>query len=79
MLARKPANKRATNVSLKAELLEAAKEHDINVSQACERGLADEVAAARSARWLAENREAIESSNAYVERYGLPLAKYRQF
>lgn len=73
------ARKRATNVSLNAELLEAAKEHDINVSKACERGLADEVAAARSARWLAENKEAIEGWNDYFEKHGLPLAKYRQF
>jgi antitoxin CcdA len=79
MLARKNATKRATNVSLNADLLEAAKEHDINVSQACERGLADEVKAAREARWLAENREAIESWNDYVEQHGLPLAQYRQF
>jgi antitoxin CcdA len=79
MLARKTATKRATNVSLNADLLEAAKEHDINVSKACERGLADEVAAARSARWLGENKEAIESWNDYVGKNGLPLAKYRQF
>ncbi|HEX8533185.1 MAG TPA: type II toxin-antitoxin system CcdA family antitoxin [Allosphingosinicella sp.] len=29
--------------------------------------------------WLEANREAIDQSNAYVEAYGLPLAKYRQF
>jgi antitoxin CcdA len=29
--------------------------------------------------WIEENREAIESSNAWVEKHGLPLAKYRQF
>lgn len=29
--------------------------------------------------WLEENREAIEASNAWVEKHGLPLAKYRQF
>lgn len=29
--------------------------------------------------WIEENREAIESSNAWVEKRGLPLAKYRQF
>ena len=33
----------------------------------------------RSERWLAENHEAIESSNAFVEKHGLPLAKYRMF
>lgn len=30
-------------------------------------------------RWLAENDEALRSSNDFVERYGLPLAKYRMF
>ncbi|MFA7668886.1 MAG: type II toxin-antitoxin system CcdA family antitoxin, partial [Burkholderiaceae bacterium] len=34
---------------------------------------------ARSELWLAENQEAIESSNAYVEKHGLPLAKHRMF
>ncbi len=29
--------------------------------------------------WLAENKEAIQSSNAWVETHGLPLAKHRQF
>ena len=29
--------------------------------------------------WSEENREAIEASNAWVEKFGLPLAKYRQF
>jgi antitoxin CcdA len=79
MLATKSAAKRATNISLNADLLSAAKDHGINISQACEGGLAKAVIAARRERWLAENAEAIESSNAYVEKYGLPLAKYRQF
>jgi len=30
-------------------------------------------------RWQSENREALESSNAFVEQNGLPLAKFRQF
>jgi post-segregation antitoxin (ccd killing protein) len=29
--------------------------------------------------WLNENRTAIESSNAWVEKHGLPLARFRQF
>lgn len=32
-----------------------------------------------AAGWLAQNREALESSNAYGEKYGLPLARYRLF
>ena len=30
-------------------------------------------------KWIEENAEAIRSSNEYVEKHGLPLAKYRQF
>ena len=30
-------------------------------------------------RWLEENREALESYNDYVDRVGLPFARYRQF
>ncbi|NLC36469.1 MAG: type II toxin-antitoxin system CcdA family antitoxin [Alcaligenaceae bacterium] len=30
-------------------------------------------------RWLAENDEALRSSNDFVEKHGLPLAKYRRF
>lgn len=39
----------------------------------------DPGAQARAERWQAENREAFDSANRYVEEYGLPLAKYRVF
>ena len=71
--------KKPTNVSLSAELVEEAKRLSINVSEACQTGLALRVKAAREATWKAENRAAIEASNAYVRDHGLPLAKYRQF
>ncbi len=73
------APKRATNVSLNSDLLEQAKALGINVSRACERGLADQIAELRRKRWLEENREALASSNAYVEAHGLPLARYRPY
>jgi antitoxin CcdA len=73
------APKRATNVSLNSDLLEQAKALGINVSRACERGLAEQIAELREKRWLEENREALESSNAYIEAHGLPLAKHRPY
>lgn len=73
------APRRATNVSLNSDLLEQAKALGINVSRACERGLAEQIAELRDRRWLEENREAIASSNAYVEAHGLPLAKQRPY
>nr|WP_042444652.1 type II toxin-antitoxin system CcdA family antitoxin [Methylobacterium sp. B34] len=73
------APRRATNVSLNSDLLEQAKTLGINVSRACERGLAQQIAELRDRQWLEENREAIQSSNAYVEAHGLPLAKSRPY
>lgn len=73
------ANRKATNVSLNAVLLAEAKSLRINVSQAAETGLAQAVAEKRAELWLAANREALESSNAYVEKNGLPLAHHRHF
>jgi antitoxin CcdA len=73
------ATKRPTNVSLRGDLIDEAKRLSINISQACEQGLAAEVKKTREDQWIAENWEAIQSSNAYVEKHGLPLAKYRQF
>lgn len=69
--------KRPTNISLDAGLVAAAKELGINVSQACETGLAAQVSEARNAEWIKENWEAIQSWNAYVEDHGLPLAHLR--
>ena len=71
--------RRATNISLDSALIDDAKELGINISRACEEGLAKQIAEERGRRWLKENREAIESSNAWVAEHGLPLAKYRQF
>ncbi len=71
--------RRATNVSVDQELVRAARELDINSSRACEQGLAREIKATREARWLEENAEAIAEYNAYVEKHGVLLAKYRRF
>ncbi len=60
-------------------MLAEAKALNINISQAAEAGLVQVVALRRDQRWLAENKAALESSNAYVETHGLPLARYRTF
>jgi antitoxin CcdA len=71
--------RRATNLSLDQQLVEEARQLGINLSRACEQGLAAQIAEERRRRWLVENAEAISSSNAYVEKHGLPLADLRQF
>ncbi len=73
------APKRPTNVSLSDSLVAEAKALGINLSQAAESGIAEAIKRKKTEQWLIENREALESSNAYVEKHGLPLARYRQF
>ncbi|MDP2737769.1 MAG: type II toxin-antitoxin system CcdA family antitoxin [Pseudorhodobacter sp.] len=71
--------KRAANLSVDAALLDEARALRINLSQTFEAGLRQELAARRASAWREENREAIKSSNEWVETHGLPLARYRQF
>ena len=73
------AARKAANLSIDASVLADAKALDINVSRAAEAGISEAVRAEKGRRWLQENREALESSNAWVDKNGLPLAKYRQF
>ncbi|HEY3846506.1 MAG TPA: type II toxin-antitoxin system CcdA family antitoxin [Acetobacteraceae bacterium] len=69
----------ATNITLPEPLPREAKELNIVLSQACERGLAASVAEARAQRWREQNRAAIQTWNDYVEQHGLPLDEFRQF
>ena len=79
MNAELPRRRRATNLSLDEKLVAEARELGVNLSRACEAGLAAEVTEARKQRWIEENREAIEGWNEWVANNELPLAKYRQF
>jgi antitoxin CcdA len=74
-----PKTRRATNVTLPVALVALAKELNVNISQACETGLAAQVREARAAKWLAENRGAIEAYNKWIEENGVPLSEYRSF
>lgn len=71
--------KKATNVSLRADLLAEARELGIGVSEAAEQGLRQAIARVREQRWLEENRAAMDSANKYIEEKGLPLAHHRPF
>ncbi len=71
--------KRATNLSVDAELLSDAKALGINLSATFEESLTQAVRAKRSEQWREENREAMEDYNRWIAENGLPLEKYRQF
>lgn len=68
-----------TNVTLPKTLLQEARKLKINLSQACERGLAAAVSETKAQKWRQENQAAINAWNAYVEEHDVPLAEYRQF
>lgn len=51
----------------------------IDVVAACEAGLAEAIRRVREAEWLAQNREAIDSFNQWVDTNELPLARYRSY
>jgi antitoxin CcdA len=79
MLRFENAVKKATNLSLNASVLEAAKEMGMNISQTVDALLADEVKRRYWQKWNEENKVAIDHYNARIQVEGLPLASYRSF
>ncbi len=71
--------RKATNISLDTALVAEARRLGINISRACEVGLTEQIAKEHGRIWKEQNAAALESSNAYVERRGLPLDGYRRF
>ena len=67
------------NLTLDQALVDEARALGVGISQASNQGLAAAVKTARSARWLEENRPALDAYNEWVAKNGLPLAKYRMF
>jgi antitoxin CcdA len=63
--------KKATNLSIRSDLLEQARSLDINLSAELEKHLAEVIRHRRGEQWLRDNREAIEAYNRHIERDGL--------
>lgn len=71
--------RRATNVSLSANLLVEVRALEVNVPRAAEQGLVQAIAERRAALWLEESQDSLASFDAFVEQHGLPLAQYLKF
>ena len=71
------APKKATNLSLNSKVLEMARAMGMNVSQTVDTLLAEEVKRRYWAKWSEDNKEALDAHNRLIEKFGLPLAKYR--
>lgn len=59
----------------KKTTVEAAAELGVDIEAICEHALREEV----GRRWREANREAMESTNRWIEQHGLPLDRYREF
>jgi antitoxin CcdA len=71
--------KKATNITLSADVLSEAKALGINISQACDQFLRGVVKQEQARRWQVDNAEFIAAYNEGVERDGLPLDAWRRF
>ena len=64
------APKKATNLSVNADLLNKARDLDINLSATLEQALVEVLRQRQRERWLAQNRGAIAAYNDHVEKHG---------
>ncbi len=71
--------KQAVNLSLSADVLEAARALKINVSQVCDSHLREVIRAEQERRWREEHADFIAAYNATIEADGLPLDEWRSF
>ncbi len=65
------APKKATNLSINADLLNKAREMHINLSAILEQALVETLKKRLREQWLVENRAAIEAYNDHVEKHGV--------
>lgn len=71
--------KKATNLSINADLLKKAKSHKINISQSFEKHLAVLVREQEEKHWQEENKKAIDAFNERVGIKGLFGDAHRRF
>jgi antitoxin CcdA len=77
MMSTRQAKKRAVNLFVDVELLDEARRLNINISETLERRLRSLVRAEQEKRWREENRDAISSINAFIDRHGLLADRLR--
>jgi antitoxin CcdA len=71
--------KTATNLSLRADLVQRARDLKLNLSAVLEVALERAVRQAEDAAWLAENADAIDDYNARVAKRGVFSDDWRRF
>ena len=69
----------ATNLTARADVVRAAKELGLNLSEVFETAVLEAIERKRAEVWLEENAEAIASYNEEVERQGVFSDGWRKF
>jgi antitoxin CcdA len=71
--------KRAVNVSIRSDLLDAARASKINLSATLERALLEQLKNTQRQQWLEDNREAIAAHNEFMAQHGVFADGLRSF
>jgi len=79
MLYNPNAPKKPTNLSLNSDLVQKAKDENINLSSVVELAIAEELKARKEIDWKEENKKAISDYNRFVEKTGLFSDGLRSF
>ena len=71
--------KRAINLTLSSDILEAAKNLDINISRVCDSHLREVVRSEQARKWREQHADFIQAYNNTMESEGLPLDEWKSF
>ena len=74
-----PPAKRAINLILSSDVLDAARQLDINISQVCDSHLREIVRLEQEREWREEHADFVTAYNATIESEGLPLDEWKSF
>lgn len=72
-------SKRPTNIRVRADLLAAARESEVDLSATLERALLVELATRKRQQWREDNRGAIRAYNKHVEKHDTFSGAIRSF
>ena len=75
----KSSGKRAANLTLSADVLDAAKQLNLNISKLCDAYLQTYVKEEQARRWREEHAAFVDVYNDTVAAEGLPLDKWKTF
>jgi antitoxin CcdA len=72
-------SKKAVNVSISADLLQAARDNEINLSATLEKAVEHELRQFHKSEWLEKNKDAMQAYNRDVEEHGAFSDGFRSF